>query len=76
MKRVTIAPITSRIRGLATEVSVGPENGLDRDSVVSCDNIMTVDIESIGEPIGAVLPNQEAGLAAAISIAFDLQPTN
>lgn len=75
MKRVTIAPITSRVRGLATEVPVGPSNGLDRDSVVSCDNIMTIDLEHIGDSIGVVLPHQEAALASAISIAFDLRPT-
>jgi mRNA interferase MazF len=42
LNRVTVAPITSTIRGLSTEVPVGSANGLDRDSVVSCDDILTV----------------------------------
>ena len=40
--RVTVAPITSTIRGLSTEVPVGPANGLEHSSVVSCDDIVTV----------------------------------
>jgi mRNA interferase MazF len=36
------APITSTIRGITSEVRVGPRNGLDHDCVVSCDNISTV----------------------------------
>jgi len=36
---------------------------------------MTVDIENIGDSIGVLLPKQEAELASAISIAFDLRPT-
>nr|BAL56656.1 hypothetical conserved protein [uncultured Acetothermia bacterium]BAL59325.1 hypothetical conserved protein [Candidatus Acetothermum autotrophicum] len=35
--KVTIAPVTTRIRGIQTEVGVGPEDGLPRRSVVDCD---------------------------------------
>src|SRR5664280_1857517 len=42
LNRVSVAPITSTIRGLSTEVPVGAGNGLDHDSVVNCDNIVTV----------------------------------
>ena len=72
LRRVTIAPITSRIRGLSTEVAVGPANGIDVPSVVSCDNILTVPSELLGRRIGYLLPHQEAELARAIRVAFDL----
>jgi mRNA interferase MazF len=75
MKKVTIAPITSTIRGIATEVAVGPANGLDRASVIACDNITTVDFTTLGDNVGQLLPRQEHELAMAISIAFDLKPT-
>ncbi len=42
LARVTVAPITTTVRGLSTEVPVGQANGLDHASVVSCDNILTV----------------------------------
>jgi len=36
---VICAPITSRIRGLATEVRLGRQSGLARDSVANFDNV-------------------------------------
>ncbi|MGH3765063.1 MAG: type II toxin-antitoxin system PemK/MazF family toxin [Pseudonocardiaceae bacterium] len=72
LTRVTVAPITSTIRGLSTEVPVGPANGLGHESVVSCDNIVTVPTSALGRHIGYLFPAQEAELAAAIRAAFDL----
>lgn len=72
LSRVTIAPITSSIRGLSTEVPVGPANGLGHDSVVSCDNIVTVPVSALGRLLGFLLAEQEAALTEAIRAAFDL----
>jgi mRNA interferase MazF len=69
---VTVAPITTTIRGLSTEVPVGEENGLAGASVVSCDNVTTVPADSLGTQIGVLLDHQEALLTAAIQAAFDL----
>jgi len=69
---VTVAPITTTVRGLSSEVAVGPENGLDRPSVVSCDNITTIPAAAIGEQIGVLFGGQEPALAEAIAGAFDL----
>jgi mRNA interferase MazF len=72
LANVTVAPITTAIRGLSTEVPVGPANGLDHASVVSCDNIVTIPKSALGSQIGYLLPAQEADLATAIRAAFDL----
>ena len=72
MTWVTVAPIMSRIKGLATEVPVGPANGLDHESVISCDNIMTVRVSDVGRSIGVLHDHQEPALARAIINAFDL----
>ena len=72
LTRVTVAPITSTIRGLSTEVAVGPANGLDDTSVVSCDNIVTVPASALGRQLGFLLDGQEPELTAAIHAAFDL----
>jgi mRNA interferase MazF len=72
LDRVTVAPITSTIRGLSSEVQVGPANGLDHGCVISCDNIVTVPASALGRLIGHLLPAQEAALTAAIHAAFDL----
>ena len=69
---VSIAPITSRIRGLPTEVQLGPENGLDHACVVSVDNIRTIPVRDLGRLVGYLLPRQEPELSMAITLAFDL----
>jgi len=69
---ITVAPITRTVRGLSTEVSLGAVNGLDQDSVISCDNITTVPRAVIGRLVGYLQPPQEADLARAIVAAHDL----
>lgn len=73
MRRVSVAPITSTIKGLSTEVSVGAANGLDQPSVVSCDNIITIDKAALGRHIGFFFERQERELTAAIVSAFTLR---
>jgi mRNA interferase MazF len=72
LSQVTLAPITSRIRGIATEVPVGTENGLDHECVVSLDNILTIPVRDLGRHVGYLLPGQELALTEAIHAAFDL----
>jgi mRNA interferase MazF len=71
--QITVAPVTSRARGLSVEIPVGIANGLGHDSVVNVDNIVTIPKMAIGERIGYLLPAQEAALTAAIRAAFDLE---
>jgi mRNA interferase MazF len=69
---VTIAPITTSVRGLSTEVAVGEANGLAAPSVISCDNITTIPTVALGRRIGLLLDGQEPALSEAIRAAFDL----
>jgi len=69
---VTVAPITTTVRGLSTELPVGPANGLAADCVVSCDNIVTIPANVLGRQIGVLLVIQEDALTEAIHAAFDL----
>ena len=72
MNTVTVAPITTTIRGLSTEVSVGTANGLDQQGVVACDHVTTVPTAALGRQIGRFLDEQEVELAEAIHAAYDL----
>ena len=72
MTKVTVAPITSTIKGLSSEVAVGPDNGLDPDCVVSLDNVLTVPVTLLGRTVGFLTPVQEEHLARAVVLAFDL----
>jgi mRNA interferase MazF len=69
---VTVAPITTRVRGLSSELRVGPANGLDGPCVVSCDGIVTIETADLGAQIGVLLDAQEVELTDAIHAAFDL----
>ena len=72
LNTVTVAPITSTIRGLSTEVPVGMANGLENPSVVACDHVTTIPKETLGSRIGLLLDDQEHALSDAIHAAFDL----
>jgi mRNA interferase MazF len=69
---VTIAPITTTVRGLSTEVPVDESNGLSTPSVVSCDNVTTIPADALREQIGVLPDRQEPDLSRAIKAAFDL----
>jgi mRNA interferase MazF len=69
---ITVAPITTTIRGLSTEVPVDAANGLAGPSVVSCDNITTIPTSALGAQVGVLLDRQEQMLSDAIQAAFDL----
>ena len=73
MTKVTIAPITTTIKGLSSEVRVGPDNGLDHDGVVSLDNVLTVPVSTLGRTVGYLRAEQEAQLARAVVLAYDLE---
>jgi mRNA interferase MazF len=72
LSTVTVAPITTTVRGLSTEVPVDTANGLTGPSAVSCDNLATIPVEALGEQIGVLLDHQEPMLSEAIRAAFDL----
>src|SRR5438093_12976796 len=75
---VTIAPITSQIRGIPTEVLVdaGPETGLKLDSVISGDNIRTIPKSALLGQIGVLPARRERRLTAAIGKARDVTTDN
>lgn len=72
LRSLTVAPVTSTIRGMATEVLLGPRNGLDHECVVNLDDVQTVPVESVHQQIGWLLPDQESALLQAVVAAYDL----
>jgi mRNA interferase MazF len=72
LNTVTVAPITTTIRGLSTEVPLGSENGLQERCVAACDHITTIPVAALGSHVGRLLDHQEITLTDAIRAAFDL----
>lgn len=72
MTKVTVAPITTTIKGLSSEVLVGQDNGLDQASAISLDNVVTIPTALLGRTVGYLSREQEALLARALILAYDL----
>jgi mRNA interferase MazF len=73
LANVTVAAITGTIRGLPTEVPLGPSQGLVRECVVNCDNLFTIPKEVMGRRRGELDPASLEQLRAALMIALDLE---
>jgi mRNA interferase MazF len=70
---VTCAPITRTVRGVRSEVAVGPEEGLPEASVISCDNVVTVPEALLAaDPVGHLGVEQRAALDRALRYALDI----
>jgi mRNA interferase MazF len=70
---VTCAPITRTIRGIRSEVELGPEYGLPERCVISCDNVITVPVDAFDdEPVGHLDELARARLDQALRYALDI----
>jgi mRNA interferase MazF len=67
-----VALITSTIREVPTEVPVGSEHGLARDSVINCDNLFTIPKAALGARRGQLDPVGLRALGDALAIALEL----
>jgi mRNA interferase MazF len=72
LTNVTVAMVTSRVRGLPTEVAVGERQGLVCESVINCDNLLAVAKSALVRRRGAVGPVELAQLRSALQIALEL----
>jgi mRNA interferase MazF len=71
---VTCAPITRTIRGIRSEVEVGPAQGLPAPSAISCDNLLTVPQALLDPaPAGRLDEVTRARLDRALRYALDIR---
>jgi mRNA interferase MazF len=68
---VIVAPVTSTIRGLSTEVPIGPEDGLRQPSVANLDNVQLLARDRFRKRLGRAQPVTMSALCTALSIAVD-----
>ncbi len=68
---VTVAPITSTIRGIPTEVALLPNDGLSRDCAVNLDHVQTVSKGKIGALITTLSDERMRQVRDAIRFALD-----
>ena len=70
LSTVTVAPITSTVRGIASEVVVGVESGLKAASAINLDHVATVPKEGLRSYVGAVMPEVLDRVRAALLFAL------
>ena len=72
LNSVTIAPITSTIRSIPTEVILTEADGLPNTCAANFDNLQTVSKSNIGARIARLTSRKMKEAAAAISFALAL----
>jgi mRNA interferase MazF len=72
--RVTVAPVTTRIRGLDAEVLLDKADGMDEPSAVNCDIVATVLLSTLAERIGVLsdLKMRQVERALHVALGMDL----
>jgi len=69
---VTVAPITSTIREIPSEVFLSKDDGMPRDCAINFDHIQTVSKAKIGPPITTLSPPKLQEVREAVSFALSL----
>ena len=73
LNAVITAPVTSTIRGLTTEVDVGPDDGIRLPSVVNLDQVQLVALSRLIRPIGRARPQTVAAICDALAVAVNCE---
>jgi mRNA interferase MazF len=70
---VTVAPVTTRIRHIPSEVALGPEDGLPHLCAVNLDTITTIAKRSLSERLTTLSSGKREEVAAALHFALGLE---
>jgi mRNA interferase MazF len=72
LQEVTIAPITTTIRNIPTEVFLSKSEGMPQECVVNCDHLQTVSKGKIGSLITSLPTPKLAEVGRAIHFALQI----
>ena len=70
LRALTVAPVTTTIRGIPTEVLLTREDGMPSDCAVNLDNIQTVPKSKLGPLIGRLSLERMGEVQRAIRFAL------
>ena len=71
LARPLVAPLTTRARGLPTEVALDAGDGLPQPCVVSLDNVQPLAAALLVDRITALSPARMAAVCRALAVATD-----
>ncbi len=66
------APVYSRFDGLATQVPIGPDEGMKHESGIHCDGLLSLSKSLLTNFIGTLGPSKMQALDSALRVALDL----
>lgn len=70
LSSVTVAPITSTIRGVPSEVPLGSDDGLRQPCAVNLHNLVTVRQDALGRRLAQLSPNRLREVCSALAFAL------
>jgi mRNA interferase MazF len=70
LTRITVAPITSTIRGVPSEVVLGAEDGLKQACAVNLHNLATVERKLLGRRVAQLSSQRMREVCAALAFAM------
>ena len=70
---VIVAPLTTRIRGIPSEVSLGDEDGVPRACVINLDTITTIAKSSLRERLTALSAEKLKAVEEALHFSLGLE---
>lgn len=71
LRRILVAPVTRTVRGIPTEVPLGPAEGLPIECVASFDNVVTMPLAHLVRRMGALAPGRREEPCEALRAATD-----
>ena len=71
LARVVVAPVTRTVRGIPTEVALGPDEGLREPCVASFDNLLPLSRRLLTARVGRLAPARRAELCQALDALAD-----
>ena len=71
LRRVLVAPVTTRIRTLPSTISLGPEDGLLTECIATFDNVQPFPKALLTRRLGALGPGRLHEICDAMSAAID-----
>ncbi len=69
---VTVAPVTTTVRGIPSEVALSADDGMPRECAVNCDHLQTVHRGTLGALVTSLADGKMERVARAVRFALAL----
>ena len=74
LSTITVAPITSTIRGVPSEVLLGEEDGMKSPCAVNLHHVVTVSHQRLGSRVALLTPRKMTEVCAALRFSLGCEP--